>query len=61
MAMNAFKSIKSQVCLLQTDHSWANAGVLLGGRVRRGTAFETIKLCGHHDSDPQGISGGLPG
>ena len=28
--------LKAQVGLLQTDHSWANAGVLLGGRMRRG-------------------------
>ena len=32
----------SQVGLLQTAHSWANAGVLLGARVRRRVAFETI-------------------
>ena len=30
------RSLKSQVGLLQTAHSWANAGVVLGGRVRRG-------------------------
>ncbi len=35
-------SLKSQVGLLQTAHSWANAGVLLGARVRRRVAFETI-------------------
>ena len=29
------KSLKSQVVLLQTAHSWANAGVLLGGRMHR--------------------------
>ena len=34
----------SQVVLLQTAHSWANAGVLLGARIRRRIAFETIKL-----------------
>ncbi len=34
----------SQVSLLQTAHSWANAGVLLGGRMRLGIAFATIKL-----------------
>ena len=32
----------SQVGLLITGHSWANAGVLLGARVRRRVAFETI-------------------
>ena len=36
--------LKSQVGLLQTAHSWANAGVLMGSRVRRRVAFETIKL-----------------
>ena len=35
-------SLKSQVGLLQTAHSWANAGVLLGAHVRRRVAFETI-------------------
>ena len=41
-------SLKSQVGLLQTAHSWANAGVLLGGRVCRGGGelFETRKLSG---------------
>ena len=34
--------LKSQVGLLQTAHSWANAGVLLGAHVRRRVAFETI-------------------
>ena len=38
--------LKSQVGLLQTAHSWANAGVLLGGRMRRRIAFATIKLSG---------------
>ena len=28
-------SLKSQVVLLQTAHSWANAGVLLGARMHR--------------------------
>ena len=28
-------SIRSQVVLLQTAHSWANAGVLLGGRMHQ--------------------------
>ncbi len=32
----------TRVGLLQTAHSWADAGVLLGGRVRRRIAFETI-------------------
>ena len=36
----------SQVGLHQTAHYWANAGVLLGARVRRRVAFETIKLSG---------------
>ena len=30
-----FLYLKSQVVLLQTAHSWANAGVLLGGRMHR--------------------------
>ena len=34
--------LKFQVGLLQTAHSWANAGVLLGARERRRVAFETI-------------------
>ena len=42
-AVNA-TCLESQVGLLQTAHSWANAGVLLGPRVRRRVAFETIKL-----------------
>ena len=36
--------IKSKVGLLQTAHSWANAGVLFGVRVGRRVAFETNKL-----------------
>ena len=36
-------ALKSHVGFLQTAHSWANAGVLLGARVRRRVAFETIK------------------
>ena len=36
--------IKSKVGLLQTAHSWANAGVLFGERVGWRVAFETIKL-----------------
>ena len=35
-------SSMSQVGLLQTANSSANAGVLLGARVRRREAFETI-------------------
>ena len=37
-------SLKSQVVSLQTAHSWANAGVLLGDG--SGVAFEAIKLLG---------------
>ena len=33
-----------EVGLLQTAHSWANAGVAFGARVGRMVAFETIKL-----------------
>ena len=37
----------SQVVLLQTAHSWASAGVLLGARMHRErVAFETIKVSG---------------
>ena len=36
--------IKSKVGLLQTAHSWANAGVLFGARVGRRVAFETINI-----------------
>ena len=39
-------NLKSQVGLLQTAHSWANAGILLGGRIGRGIAFATINLSG---------------
>ena len=40
-------SSSSQVVLLQTAHSWANAGVLLGARMHRErVAFETIKVSG---------------
>ena len=43
----AVSSLKSQVVLLQTAHSWANAGVLLGARMHRErVAFETIKVSG---------------
>ena len=39
--------LKSQVVLLQTARSWANAGVLLGARMHRErVAFETIKVSG---------------
>ena len=40
----AVSCTKSKVGLLQTAHSWANAGVLFGARVDRRVAFETIKL-----------------
>ena len=41
------RALKSQVVLLQTAHSWANAGVLLGARMHRErVAFETIKVSG---------------
>ena len=41
------QSLKSQVVLLQTAHSWANAGVLLGARMHRErVAFEAIKVSG---------------
>ena len=41
------ESLKSQAVLLQTAHSWANAGVLLGARMHRErVAFETIKVSG---------------
>ena len=40
-------TLKSQVVLLQTAHSWANAGVLLGARMHRErVAFETIIVSG---------------
>ena len=39
--------LKSQVVLLQTARSWANAGVLLGACMHRErVAFETIKVSG---------------
>ena len=34
-------ALKSQVGLLQTAHSWGNAGVSYGGRIRRG-AFQKL-------------------
>ena len=46
-------SLKSQVVLLQTAHSWANAGVLLGARMHRervamsfGISLKFFILCG---------------
>ena len=33
--LSLISSLKSQVVLLQTAHSWANAGVLLGARMHR--------------------------
>ena len=40
-------SLKSQVVSLQTTHSWAKAGVLLGDAcIGSGVAFEAIKLLG---------------
>ncbi len=39
----------SRVGLRETAHSWANTGVLLGARVRRRVAFETIKLFDAND------------
>ena len=40
-------SLKSQVVSLQTAHSWANAGVLLGDAcIGSRLAFEAIKLLG---------------
>ena len=40
-------ALKSQVVSLQTAHSWANAGVLLGDAcIGSGVAFEAIKLLG---------------
>ena len=39
--------LKSQVVSLQTAHSWANAGVLLGDAcIGSGVAFEAIQLLG---------------
>ena len=41
------RHLKSQVVSLQTAHSWANAGVLLGDAcIGSGVAFEAIKLLG---------------
>ena len=41
------KGLKSQVVLLQTAHSWANAGVVFCARMHRErVAFETIKVSG---------------
>ena len=45
--IGAYSSLKSQVVSLQTAHSWANAGVLLGDAcIGSGVAFEAIKLLG---------------
>ena len=42
-----YMQLKSQVVSLQTAHSWANAGVLLGDAcIGSGVAFEAIKLLG---------------
>ena len=38
--------LKSQVGLLQTAHSWANAGVFVGWAHASGVAVETINLSG---------------
>ena len=35
ISARARSRLKSQVVLLQTAHSWANAGVLLGARMHR--------------------------
>ena len=44
---SVFSSLRSQVVSLQTAHSWANAGVLLGDAcIGSGVAFEAIKLLG---------------
>ena len=42
----AHRASKYQVGSLQTAHAWANAGILLGGRMRRGVAFGTIDMSG---------------
>ena len=42
MELKTFPKLKSQVCLLQTAHSWANPEVVLRARVRLRVAFETI-------------------
>ena len=47
VTLSLAQPLKSQVVLLQTAHSWANAGVLLGARMHRErVAFETIKVSG---------------
>ena len=47
MEASSEHGLKSQVVSLQTAHSWANAGVLLGGAcIGSGVAFEAIKLLG---------------
>ena len=46
-AKTVFSSLKYQVVSLQTAHSWANAGVLLGDAcIGSGVAFEAITLLG---------------
>ena len=46
-AIHSRTTLKSQVVSLQTAHSWANAGVLLGDAcIGSGVAFEAIKLLG---------------
>ena len=43
MSLSSHDSLKSQVVSLQTAHSWANAGVLLGDAcIGSGVAFEAI-------------------
>ena len=44
MGHTCSKHVKSQAGLLKTAHSLANAGVLLGVRMHRGVASETINL-----------------
>ena len=58
---NIHKPTDYQVGFLQTAHYWANAGVLLGGRVRRGNLSkqlgnQCIKSC-LSLRDTQGCSG----
>ena len=40
--VRGLEDVSSRVGLLQTAHSWANAGVLLGARVHLRVAFESI-------------------
>ena len=39
IAKRCVSVLKSQVVLLQTAHSWANAGVVLGARMHREASF----------------------